>query len=260
MNILRGSVEPHSLLLEMRPSETKVYKIISVENFLKSLAGNYLHFTRLDSFSDKRDGVQLPVDREPNEKTGFVKRPEFTLANYYDQARTRTYAFCMSLENSDYIWKNYGNGDQNGKIGLEFDLDKLRNAMNENFNNWMIVAGKQRCIQIFSLNYGAVKYVSFDYYQRESQYSANPIEYAYIKDMKFNEENEFRITLSTLGIGHFALANGSLLSFPKSLQIPFNFRKAFQENVITNLRVLDGFNVGFLVDQMSKLGICAITP
>jgi hypothetical protein len=258
-NMLQGSIEPHSPLLEMPPSETRVYKIISVENFLRSLEGNYLHFTRLDRFEDERDGVQLPAERRTNEKTRFAKNPEFTIANSYDRARARTYAFCMALDSNDYIWKNYGNGDRNGKIGLEFDLCRLRNHLNEDFCNWTIAVGKWRCVQIFSLNYGSVRYVTLDEYRRGSQYLANPIEYAYLKDLSFAAESEFRITLSNHGIGHFGLADNSLLSFPDNLQIPFNFRKAFQENVITKLRVLEGSKIDFIKNEMSSLGIRAIT-
>ena len=110
-----GLIEPHAPLLRAPPDGHLLYKIMTVENLLRSIEGGYLHFNRVDSYTDLlngdlRDGEQLPTDRAGNQAARFAKAPDFSTADYYDLSRARTYACCLSLENSDYIWTNYGNG------------------------------------------------------------------------------------------------------------------------------------------------------
>ena len=64
-----GGVEPHAPLLTIPPDGQLLYKIMSVENLLRSIVGNYLHFNRVDSYSDfpgadPHDGRQLPEDQQ----------------------------------------------------------------------------------------------------------------------------------------------------------------------------------------------------
>src|SRR5215207_2376511 len=47
-----GSIEPHAPLLCIPPEDQLLYKVMTVENLLRSVAGNYLHFNRVDSYSD----------------------------------------------------------------------------------------------------------------------------------------------------------------------------------------------------------------
>ena len=63
-----GSVEPHAPLLTIPPDGQLLYKILSVENLLRSIVGNYIHFNRVDSYADfpgadPHDGQQLPKDQ-----------------------------------------------------------------------------------------------------------------------------------------------------------------------------------------------------
>jgi len=118
-----GSIEPHSGLLTQPPEDQPLYKVMTVENLLRSIDDAYLHLNRVDNYgdgpgADPHDGVQVPRDRPGNTGVGFEKRPDFTSADYYDRSRSRTYACCFGLENADYLWHNYGNGDAHGKIGL----------------------------------------------------------------------------------------------------------------------------------------------
>jgi hypothetical protein len=133
------------------------------------------------------------------------------------------------LRNSDYIWTNYGNGSAKGNVGVVFDFAKLRSAINrvlEPGSAALLYNGIQ-CHQIFSVNYGIVDYVEWDTHQADDARLPNPIAYTYLKDRaQFSEEKELRISLSAIGTGRFVIPDGSLINFPTSLQLPFNFRSA----------------------------------
>ena len=126
-----GSIEPHALLLRIPPDDQLLYKIMTVENLLRSVVGNYLYFNRVDNYSDfskadENDGRQLLMDQPLSAKAMFQKAPDFSAADYYDQCRSRTYACSFSVENSKYIWENYGNGSEKGKVCVIFEFGKLR--------------------------------------------------------------------------------------------------------------------------------------
>lgn len=54
-----GFIEPHRELLSQPSDDTMLWKVMSLENFGKSLAGNYLHFNRIDQYAgDGFDGDQ----------------------------------------------------------------------------------------------------------------------------------------------------------------------------------------------------------
>uniref|UniRef100_UPI0005953248 hypothetical protein n=1 Tax=Legionella tunisiensis TaxID=1034944 RepID=UPI0005953248 len=52
---------------------------------------------------------------------------------------------------------------------------------------------------------------------------------------KYRNEKELRITLSTLGIGHFTLSDGTLIEFPSSLFMTFDFRTAINNKTIIKI-------------------------
>lgn len=67
-----GGLETHAGLLRVPPEEQQLFKVMSVENLLRSIEGSYLHFNRVDSYSDglgadPHDGEQLRTDRAGNE-------------------------------------------------------------------------------------------------------------------------------------------------------------------------------------------------
>lgn len=216
-------IEPHKPLLMQPGNKQLLYKIISVENFEKSLSKKYLHFNRVDSYrdfsdADIHDGEQLPKDRPGNEASKFEKRPDVSVADADEQFRKRTYACCFSLENSDYIWQNYGNDGDKGKVCLVFGFDKLRNMLNENFNN----------DQKFFINYGIIKYINWNEHQENKKNLLTPIIYAYLKDKeKYEKDKELRITLSSLF--------GSEIDFPEHKHVDFDFKKAFVNGVIQRI-------------------------
>src|ERR1700722_7102969 len=124
-----GRVEPPAGMLTAPSDGQQLYKIMTVENLLRSVVGKYLYFNRVDGYrdfpnADWRDGEQLREDRAMNAASRFEKAPDFSAAHYYDLSRHRTYACCFSLENSDYIWREYGNGSARGKVGIAFDFAK----------------------------------------------------------------------------------------------------------------------------------------
>lgn len=258
-----GHVEPHTSLLSVPPTGQLLYKIMSVENLLRSIDGGYLHLNRVDSYSDfpgadPNDGRQLPKDQPKNASTQFQNSPDFSAADYYDRSRARSYACCFSLENTDFIWKNYANGSERGKVCVVFEFGKLRNTLNETLQpgNAALEYNGNRCHQIFSVNYGIVEYIKWNSHQTNSKYLANPIKYTYLKDEKrFSDEKEFRISLSAIGIGHFGLRDGCIMQFPSSLQLAFDFRTAIADSTIQQILHTPGSDTDFLKTELQKFGI-----
>jgi hypothetical protein len=239
-----GSIEPHAPILQMPPLGQLVYKVTSIDNLLRSISEMYLHFNRLDAYSDfekadLHDGEQTHQDKPINSQVNFEKNPEFTVAHYYNQFRSRAYACCFSLENSPNLWKNYGAQGVKGKVGIEFDFFKLRSYLNTTLqsNFAALMVGDVICKQIFSINYGIVKYVDWYQHREALEVLPNPITYVYLKDQKYSDEKELRISLSTIGIGHFGMKDGSIIEFPKGLMFTFDFRQAIEQGVITRLLV-----------------------
>lgn len=161
-----GQIESHAPLLNMPPGDQLLYKMMTAENLLRSIDGNYLHFNRVDSYvdfpgADPFDGKQPPKDHQISAGAKFEKAPDFSAADYYNQSRSRTYACCYSLENSEFIWENYANNSPIGKVCIVFNFGKLRKCLNNTLqsNNAALVYNGNQCRQIFSLNYGIVEYV-----------------------------------------------------------------------------------------------------
>ena len=257
-----GAVEPHAPLLTIPPDGQLLYKIMSVENLLCSIDGNYLHFNRVDSYTDfpgadPHDGRQLPKDQHGNSKVRFEKAPDFSMSNYYDQSRARTYASCFSQENSDFIWNNYANGSKKGKVCVVFDFGKLRDKLNKTLqpgNAALEYCGNQ-CHQIFSVNYGIIKYVDRDDHQENIGCLPNPIIYTYLKDQQFSDEKELRISLSAFGIGQFALRDRSVMQFPPSLHLAFDFKSAITDGTTCQLLLAPDCNYDFLQSELHKLHV-----
>ncbi|MEE8483198.1 MAG: DUF2971 domain-containing protein [Nitrospinota bacterium] len=257
-----GSVEPHAPLLAIPSDRQLLYKIMSVENLLRSIIGNYLHFNRVDSYvdfpgADPNDGQQSPKDQQGNARTKFKETPDFSAANYYDQSRARTYACCFSLENSDFIWNNYANGSAKGKVCVVFGFGKLRAVLNHTLQpgNAALEYNGNRCHQIFSVNYGIVEYVEWDKHQTDTARLPNPIKYTYLKDKEFSEEKELRISLSAIGIGQFGLKDGSTMQFPSSLQLSFDFRAAIAKHTVQQILCAPDSDSDFLQAELCKLRI-----
>lgn len=260
-----GLVEPHAPMLVAPPDSQLLYKVVSVENLLRSIQDNYLHFNRVDCYkdfpgADPHDGSQLPKDYGVNAGATFEKSADFSVANYYDQSRARTYACCFSLENSDYIWKNYANGGAKGKVCLVFNFGKLRSTLNQMLQPgkaWFLYSGV-KCHQIFSVNYGIVEYVEFSNHRANTERLPNPITYTYLKDKSFAEEKELRISMSAAGMGQFAISDNILMDFQPSLQLSFNFRAALANQTIQEILFMLGTDMDFLKLELEKLHILQI--
>ena len=237
--LIRGHAEGHApLLIGPRPG-LKIYKVMKLEHAINSIEGGYLHFNRVDGYrdfpgADAEDGSQLPQDRGINAATTFEKSPDFSIAHYYDRARGRTYASCFAASNSDYIWENYGTGGSCGKIAFVFDAEKLRARINQTVagETSALMVNGQRCTQLFSVNSAMVEYVDRSFARENLDVFPNPVRYTFIKDRAYASEDEFRVALSALGMGQFRLANGSILTFPPSLQLAFEFREAMSDGTI----------------------------
>lgn len=246
----------------MPPDGQLLYKMMTIENLLRSIIGAYLHFNRVDSYkdfpdADPHDGQQLPRDRDANSAARFPKDPNYSAADYYDQSRARTYACCFAMDNTRYIWNTYANGSEKGKVCIVFDFSKVRSMLNDTLKpgNSALEYRGIRCHQIFSVNYGVVEYVEWDRHQANAEHFPNPIRYTYLKHKKFNEERELRVSLSTLGIGQFALGDGSTMEFPASLQMGFDFRAAIADATIQQILCAPDCDPGFLRAELDKLRI-----
>jgi len=258
----RGAIEPHVPLLQQPPAGQLLYKVMSVENCICSIEGGYLHLNRVDSYrdfpgADHHDGEQLLADRDGNAAVAFAKAPGFSLAQYYDQSRSRTYAFCASLENSDYIW-SYGNGTPKGNIGVVFDFDKLRATLNRSLESdgTALEYNGIRCRQIFDLNYGVVQYIDWTRYRANETRLPNPILYTYMKDQGlFSKERELRISLSALGIGKFVLDDRAETDFPAHLHLGFDWKAAFADGTICEVTSGPRCDQDFLCAELRRLGV-----
>ena len=219
-----------------------LYKVMSRENFRMSVEGNYLHFNRVDRYpdfpeSDQEDSEQLPRDRPVNEKMSFQKEPEYTLADYYDRSRSRTYVCCWSTENLETNWIRYGNEGGGEQVCIVTRFGKLRDRLNQTLSSdeTRLMAGDIPLHQIFSINYGLVEYVDWTLASGHEDRLPNPIQYAYFKNDRYSNEREFRISLAAFGFGEFMLDNGKPLGFSDSLQMHFDYRAAIADKTIENV-------------------------
>ena len=243
--------------------------MMTVENLIRSVGANYLHFNRVDRYfdlsgsntlADINDGRQLPKDEAASSKIRFEKAPDFTTADYYNKSRSRTYACCFSMENSNYIWEHYGNDSAKGKVCLVFEFSKLRATLNKTFlsGNAVLECNGMKCRQIFSVNYGIINYVDWDVHEANEKRLPNPITYTYLKDKtQFSEEKEFRISLSAIGMGEFILKDGSNLHFPDSLHMPFLFKDALEDGTLRPMLCAPNTDTDFLDAELNKLQITA---
>ena len=257
-----GHVEPHAGMLSAPPESQLLYKMMTVENLLRSIEGSYLHFNRVDHYvdfpgADLNDGAQLPLDREGNATARFAKASDFSAADYYDRSRARTYACCFSMENSDFIWTQYANGSAKGKVCVVLEFGYLRAMLNDTLQSEhaSLLYNGAKCRQIFSLNYGIVEYIEWDRCQANTAHLPNPLKYTYLKGWGFSAEKELRISLSALGIGHFAMNDGSMMEFPPSLQMTFDFRTAIANGTIRQILSSPNCDSAFLHAELDKLGI-----
>ena len=255
-----GFVEPHAGLLQRPRAGQQLYKVMSVGNLISSIEGDYLHFNRVNSYkdfpdADRHDGQQLQADLVGNEAVTLAKAPGFSLADYYDGSRSRTYAFCASLEDSDHIW-TYGSSTPKGNVGLVLDFDKLRATLNRTLQSGdgALDYNGIRCRQIFSLNYGVVEYIDWASHRANETRLPNPITYTYMKDQgRFAKERELRISLSALGIGKFVLDDLTEIEFPPHLHLGLDFKTAFIEGTVRQIICGPRCDVDFLRSELRRL-------
>jgi hypothetical protein len=255
-------VEPHGHLLRQPEPDQLLFKVVKVRNLIDMLKKNYLHFQRVDTYTDDMaDGEQLPLDRLVGAGISFEKTPAYTLEKYYDCARARTYACCFSLENSAYIWEHFA--PARDAVCLVFDFGKLRQGLNASIqasldNHGLLVHEENHFKQIFSINYGVVEYIDRQAHALHPVRIANPIQFTFLKDKgRYASEKELRVALSALGIGQFVLNNGAEMAFPQVLQMCFDYREAFLGRAITEILCppdfVDAQHVDTLRSEMAKL-------
>ena len=236
-----GGIETHAGLLTRPDEGQELFKLMKIEHMLNCLDHSYLFFNRIDSYSDfpgadAHDGEQLPLDRSGNASAKFAKDPSYAAEHYYDESRRRTYACCFAMKNLDFLWSNYAGSVVEEKLCIVFAFEKLRARINSVFAQGagVVTADGVPCEQIFHVNYGVVQYVEWTAHQANLPHLPHPLEYAHLKDLRFREETEMRITLSALGFGRF-VCGGQPVEFPVSLRVPFEFRAAIADGTIKEL-------------------------
>jgi hypothetical protein len=192
----------------------------------------------------------------------FAKAPDFSAADY-DRSRSRTYACCFSLEDSEYIWRTYGIGPR-GNVAVVFDFDKLRATLNRMLESGGVILEYNglRCHQVFSVNYGLVEYVDWESHHANATRLPNPIVYTHLKDRAlFADESELRISLSALGVGKFVLNDGTEIEFPPHLHLGFDFKAACAHGVIQKIFCGPDCDRNFLRAELGRLGadICEMS-
>lgn len=259
------------MLLEQPSPGQRLYKVMSVEDLIRSVTGSYLHFQRVDQYkdrvdqhkdfpgADREDGAETADAKAVSMRVGFQKSPNYSLSDYYDSVRKRTYACCFSLVNSEYIWSNYGGGTALGKVCLEVEFGRLREHLNATMSGpSALICGGIQCHQIFSINYGKVKYVDRVLCNPIDDAFPNPIIYTYLKDNIYSAENEFRISLSAPGLGKYLLNDGREMNFPTGMSVEFDFRKAIIDRTITQILTGPTTNLEHLKAKFTELGIGSI--
>jgi hypothetical protein len=132
----------------------------------------------------------------------------------------------------------------------------LRSQLNNAFSNAGLLHRCIPCHQIFSINYGIVKYVEWAKHQSDTSRLANPIQYTYMKDAKdYSDERELRVPLSALGIGNFRLNDGSNIEFDRSLQVEFDFKTAIATGCIHEIISSADCDTAFVHQELDKCGI-----
>jgi hypothetical protein len=250
-------------LLAQPPDSQLLYKLMTIENLLRSIDGAYLHFSRVDLYpdspiADPHDGQQLPADLAGNANVRFKRAPAVSVAHYYDRSRARTYACCFGLENAEYLWQHYGRGSDCGQVCVVLSFSKLREALNRSFaaDSARLVVDGVVCQQVLSLNYGIVQYVAWHSYQANYEALPNPIVYSYLKDQRFSPERELRVTLSAAGIfAGFSLADGRIMDFPPSLRAPFDFRAGLADGVVVQMLLAPESDGAYLQAELGRRGI-----
>jgi len=257
-----GSIEPHAALLKAPHEVQLLYKVMSVKNLLRSIEGMYLHFQRVDRYTDNgadpNDGKQTPKDRQINEKILIGTGPGTSGADYYDQSRGRTYACSFSVEESTYLWERFGNGCENGKVCVVFLYGKYRTRINQTLQkgNSALKYNGNIYPQPFDVNYGIIDYIDLAVHQENVEHFPNPIRYTYFKDKeKYQKEKEFRTSLSTIGVGHFVVNDGRAIDFSDRLHMHFDFRAAIADGTIQQILLGPNCNTSFLQGELHKLGI-----
>jgi hypothetical protein len=76
-----GLIEPHAGLLIAPPEGQSLYKMMTVENLLRSIAGSYLHFNRVDAYQDLTQ-VTVPNCQAINRAMRWPHSCMMSAANY----------------------------------------------------------------------------------------------------------------------------------------------------------------------------------
>ena len=101
--VFLGHIESHAPLLTIPSAGQLLYKIMSVENLTRSVLGRYLHFNRVDSYSDftgadPHDGRQLP-------KTNLETQVLTFKINQTLQPQTITTSHAQELTLVAFLWR-----------------------------------------------------------------------------------------------------------------------------------------------------------
>lgn len=223
--------EPNGHLLNQPNENTLLYKMMRLENAIKSIDDRYIYFNRVDNYKDLSDGEQLTMDRPLNRCSEFEKAPDYNYENHCDAIRSRSYACCLSLENSQFIWDNYGD------VCVVFEFGNLKKFLNKAYED----CSNQPNLKLFeyqkffTLNYGTVKYIDRNSDSISKPRLPNPIEYLFLKDNCYSEDNELRIVFSCPHPHPILGSDKQPIYSRNNLHVSFDFVQAYKEGAIKEI-------------------------
>ena len=240
-------IEPHCNLLRKPHKNKLLYKIIRSSDLLDMLNNNYIYFNRVDKYKDDIKDADLPAkDKLLCKQTRFQYAPNVSITDYYNYCRSKTYACCFTTENTKYIWQHYSNNDPNAAC-IVFHSGNLVEYLNTSLQSSRLIIRKNEkklYHDFFWINYGLVNYIDINE-KYLTKLLPNPTEYIYLKDKKYMEENEFRISLGCLGFRKYCLPDGSEFKFPGGLQLGFNYKAAIDKKVIKRIELCSNYTKDF---------------
>jgi len=219
---------------------TALFKFLSVENFVSSYKRNYLHLQRIDEFNDgiaadPFDGMPLLVDQKNREPIYFQFSPTTSLSDIDRIIRQRSYSFCLTKTLGKVQIDKFRGNDRN-KIAIEFDGPILLKELERIFWDECNLNYGAKANQIFRLSAGSVDYVDINTHSLDTEFLSSAEDFMFVKDgALYRDEDEYRIGLICNVPNKSIKIAGSSLSFPASLEMPFDLKNAISIGVIREI-------------------------
>jgi hypothetical protein len=188
-----------------------------------------------------KDSDLTDSDKKLSNQVFFDKSPDYSLGDYYNACREKTYVCCFSTENTDHIWKEYGGCDSNA-VCVVFERGVLTDYLDTIYADSKLFINGINCKNFISLNYGIINYGNIKNDSLADAHFQNPIKNTHFKDSQYREDNEFRISLSHMHPSKkYALPDGKEFTFPEELFFPFDWKNVKIKELLVSQTHEDGF-------------------